>query len=242
MRNVTWLGIIRHGESTGNVAASSAEASGTELIDIAERDADVPLSDVGRQQASAVARWFDGLPVDGRPEAAVVSPYLRAQQTADLALAGLDIPTVRDERLRDRDLGILDLHTVRGIRAEFPAEAARRKRLGKFYYRPPGGESWADVLLRLRSLLRDVDEDHSGQRVLLVGHDALVSLLRYVMEEMDEPTLMASVKEITIANCSITSWRQDGRTYEPELFNYVEHLRRDDDARPTTERSVDADV
>ena len=35
----------------------------------------------------------------------------------------------------------------------YPDEAKRRDLLGKFYYRPPGGESWADVALRIRSVL-----------------------------------------------------------------------------------------
>ncbi|MEP6695909.1 MAG: hypothetical protein ABJA34_03415 [Pseudonocardiales bacterium] len=51
------------------------------------------------------------------------------------------------------EIGILDLHTTAGVLGRFPEEAARRNRLGKFYHRPPGGESWADVSLRLRSLI-----------------------------------------------------------------------------------------
>ena len=43
--------------------------------------------------------------------------------------------------------------TRSGIREQYPEEAQRRDLLGKFYYRPPGGESWADVALRVRSLL-----------------------------------------------------------------------------------------
>jgi len=44
-------------------------------------------------------------------------------------------------------------------------EAARRARLGKLYYRPPGGESWADVALRLRSFLSELrDVRHRYQQ------------------------------------------------------------------------------
>jgi probable phosphoglycerate mutase len=240
MHQLQWIGIIRHGESVGNVAASTAERAGDDLIDITERDADVPLSDLGREQATAVGKWLAGLDEDDRPQLAVVSPYLRARQTAELALADLDIPTVRDERLRDRELGILDLHTVHGINAKFPEESTRRKRLGKFYYRPPGGESWADVLLRVRSLLRDVAEDHPGERVLFFAHDAVVSLFRYVLEQLDEEELMAAAKKTTIANCSVSSWRWADGAWQTELFNEVEHLRQDDQARPTAEEGVDA--
>ena len=240
MHQLKWIGIIRHGESVGNVAATAAEEKGSDLIDITERDADVPLSDLGEKQAEAVAGWLDDLPDGERPEVVIVSPYLRARQTAEIALGGLDIPSVRDERLRDRELGVLDLHTVHGIQSKFPEESERRQRLGKFYYRPPGGESWADVLLRIRSLLRDVTQDHADQRVLFFAHDAVVSLFRYVLEGLDEEELMAGAKESPIANCSISSWRWTDTAWSNELYNDVEHLQQDEEAHPTAEEGVDA--
>jgi probable phosphoglycerate mutase len=241
MRHVSWIGIVRHGESTGNVAASRAETDGAEVIDIAERDADVPLSDTGKQQAEAVGRWL-GDPSTPRPDLVVVSPYLRTRQTAEIALQGLDVPRVLDERLRDRELGILDRLTTAGVAARLPDESQRRSRLGKFYYRPPGGESWADVLLRLRALLRDIDHDHPGERVLLVAHDASVSMLRYVLEDMDEPALMESARQVTIANCSISSWSRADTNWKPELFNDVTHLEQAADTHPTAQEDIDADL
>src|SRR3954470_7076622 len=160
MEQFRWLAVVRHGQSTGNVIAEHAEVGGLEAIDIPQRDADVPLSDTGREQAAAVGAWFAARPAGERPEIAVVSPYLRARQTAELAVAGLAVPMVVDERLRDRELGVLDLLTGRGVHARLPDEARRRQWLGKFYYRPPGGESWTDVLLRLRAVLREIRGGH----------------------------------------------------------------------------------
>lgn len=228
MAELDWLGVIRHGESTGNVAAARAEAAGEEQIDIPERDADVPLSGTGREQAQAVGRWLAELPAEERPEVVVVSPYRRTQQTAELLVGSAGIPMTRDERLRDRELGILDLLTWQGVHARLPDEAARRSRLGKFYYRPPGGESWADVTLRLRSLLGDLRRDHDGGRVLLVGHEAVVFLLRYLIEDLSEPELMELAVDKSIGNCSITTWRRgsDGALTIAD-FNRTDHLRRE---------------
>lgn len=72
------LWIVRHGESAGNVARDLAHASGLGRIDIAERDVDVPLSDLGEEQARALGRWFADQPVGERPEVVLTSPYLRA--------------------------------------------------------------------------------------------------------------------------------------------------------------------
>lgn len=235
------LWIVRHGESTANVAASAAEQSGAELIELTHRDADVPLSPTGEEQARATGRWLAGLPESRRPDQAVVSPYLRAVRTAELALASTGIPVVRDERLRDRELGILDGLTGHGVRQRYPDEAARRARLGKFYYRPPGGESWTDVALRLRTLLGDLRRDHPGRRVLLFGHDALVLLTRYLIDQLTEAELMALTRGQVIANCSITGWSADehGRL-TLDVFNDVSHLHRQG-APPTREDEVHAE-
>ncbi|SCF10557.1 Broad specificity phosphatase PhoE [Micromonospora coriariae] len=241
MAELATLWIIRHGESTANVAATEAESNGADLIGLTHRDADVPLSPTGEEQARATGRWLAGLPVDRRPDVAVVSPYLRAVSTAELALHGTGVPVSRDERLRDRELGVLDGLTGHGVRRRFPDEAERRTRLGKFYYRPPGGESWTDVALRLRALLGDLRRDHAGQRVLLFGHDALVFLLRYLVEGLTEAELMALTREHVIANCSITDWSADdeGRL-TPGGFNEVGHLRRHG-AQSTREDEVHAE-
>lgn len=171
----------------------------------------------------------------------MVSPYLRAVSTAELALYDTGVPVSRDERLRDRELGILDGLTGHGVRQRFPDEAERRARLGKFYYWPPGGEAWTDVALRLRALLGDLRRDHAGQRVLLFGHDALVFLLRYLVEGLTEPELMELTRAHVIANCSITDWSADvdGRL-RLGGFNEVGHLRRQG-AEPTKEDEVHAE-
>lgn len=148
---VTRLLLIRHGESEGNVAASEAERTGSSVIALDVRHADVELSATGREQAEALGTWLRSVADD--VDEYWVSPYCRARQT--LAIALNDVPTASqapvDERLRDRELGILDLLTWQGVQELHPEEAARRRHLGKFSHRPPGGESWADVALRLRS-------------------------------------------------------------------------------------------
>jgi broad specificity phosphatase PhoE len=201
---VDWIGLIRHGESTGNVAREVAESAGHEVIDITERDADVPLSDQGERQGRALGRWFAALPREQWPDLVVCSPYRRAIDTARLTVSGRPRSRV-DERLRDRELGVLDLLTSHGVARRHPDERARERRLGKFYYRPPGGESWADVALRLRSLLRDLD----GRRVLLFGHEITAFLLRYLLEGLPERDITAFARNSVVPNGSLTSWRRE---------------------------------
>lgn len=209
----TELVLVRHGQSTGNLADAHAHATHSDVVDIAERDADVPLSPLGRAQAEAVGHWLaTASDAPAPPEVVVCSPYDRAHDTAraivEAARAeGHDVPEPRtDERLRERDLGWWDGLTGPGVRTRFPEEAARRQRIGKFYYRPPGGESWCDVALRVRSVLSSLREEHAGRRVLLVSHQAVIMNFRLVLEGLDERRLLAIDAEDPLANCSVTSY------------------------------------
>ena len=222
----TTLLLVRHGESLGNLAAARAEAERSEVVEVATRDADTPLSDRGRDQARALGTFLASLDPDERPEVVWCSPYVRARETARIALeeAGLELPVRLDERLRDRELGILDRLTWRGVQARHPSEAERRRHLGKMYHRPPGGESWADVALRARAALGDLLPRDAGRRVLVVVHDAVVMLLRYVLEELTEAELMEIVRERSIRNASLTRLDRGDDRWELTVFDDVAHL------------------
>lgn len=208
------LWIVRHGESAGNVARDAAHAAGLGRIDLAERDVDVALSRRGEEQADALGRWFADLPAGERPEVVLSSPYERAKQTAMRVKAqgGLVEDAVIqcvDERLREREFGILDRLTTLGIHELHPEQAELRKALGKFYHRPPGGESWCDVILRLRSALDTISLHHSGQRVMIVAHQVVVLCFRYLLENMSETDILAIDAQGDVANCAVTEYAFD---------------------------------
>jgi probable phosphoglycerate mutase len=211
------LWIVRHGESAGNIARALAYARDLDRIDVGARDVDIPLSDLGREQATALGRWFAAMPQSERPEVVLASPYARARDTALLveAAGGLAAEVIAhcvDERLREREFGVLDRLTARGIRNLHPEQAELRTAIGKFYHRPPGGESWCDVILRLRSALDTLSLHHAGRRVLIVGHQAVVLCLRYLLEGLDEAQVLAIDKAGEVANCAITEYRlQEGQ-------------------------------
>jgi broad specificity phosphatase PhoE len=220
-----WLTLVRHGESTGNLAYQAVLGTDAEESGITERDADIPLSEAGRAQAAALGSWLAGLPEDERPTRVLVSPYLRTVDTARIALgrAPFDVEVRVDERLRDREQGILEGLTPLGVRRRHPEEAARLDRLGKFYYRPPAGESWADLALRLRSFYGDLQRDAAGERVLVAAHDAIVVMTRYLVEDLSEREVM-DIEKTPVANCSVTRWRQDGERLVAVAYNDCAHL------------------
>ncbi|MDB5078704.1 MAG: Histidine phosphatase family protein [Chloroflexi bacterium] len=227
--------IVRHGESAGNVAHYLAHQQNKPFIEIdAARDMDVPLSALGHRQAEAVGRWFGSLPPQEQPTTILSSSYLRAKDTArGLAeAAGWDLDTIQlttDERLREREFGILDRLTTMGIEQKYPDQAVMRRSLGKFYYRPPGGESWCDVILRLRSVIDTITREYRGERVLIVCHTVVVLCFRYLLERLDEEQVLAIDRKQEVANCSVTSYCFDqalGKNgkLKLNLFNFVAPL------------------
>ncbi|HEY0085953.1 MAG TPA: histidine phosphatase family protein [Allosphingosinicella sp.] len=219
---------MRHGQSAGNVARDAADAAGLGVIDIQIRDVDVPLSELGHRQADALGRWFASLPEDERPEVTLVSPYTRARQTAKaICQAGGVAESARqpivDERLREREFGLWDRLTTAGVREKYPEQAEQRTLLGKFYHRPPGGESWADVILRLRSALDTVSLHHADRRVLIVCHQVVVLCLRYILEEMDEAQILEIDKAGDVVNCGVCEYDfepDDAASCAPALARY----------------------
>ncbi|MBA3519367.1 MAG: histidine phosphatase family protein [Rhizobiales bacterium] len=229
------LWVVRHGESAGNVARDAAHAAGLTQIDIADRDVDVSLSALGEEQSRALGRWFANMGVQERPEIVLTSPYRRSCRTAELIrISGGLAPNpevIVDERLREKEFGILDRLTRSGIEQQYPEQAEFRRLLGKFYHRPPGGESWCDVILRLRSALDTVSLHHSGRRVLIVGHQVVVLCMRYLLEDLNEEQILSIDAEADVANCAVTEYAFDpGRGKDGGLtlqrYNFVAPLER----------------
>jgi broad specificity phosphatase PhoE len=216
------LWLVRHGESAANVARNAAFAAGAEEVAIAQRDPDVPLSALGGRQATALGRWFASRSASERPTVVLASPYERARATAEhIVRAGAPVTygtfgvddILVDERWREKELGLFFRVTQQGVERRYPEQWALREELGAFYYRPPNGESGADVVLRVRAAIDALKRDHAGERVLVVCHQITILCARYVLERLTEAELDAAWRRYDIGNCSLTEYRPgaDGR-------------------------------
>ncbi|GAB3391822.1 histidine phosphatase family protein [Massilia agri] len=225
-----WL--VRHGQSAGNVARELAEASAGHRIDIADRDVDVPLSELGERQSQALGSWFAALPPEQQPTVVLHSPYVRAAETANILMQRLDrdkLVVESDERLREKEFGILDRLTTHGIAHHYPELYEQRQHVGKFYFRPPGGESWCDVILRLRSVIDTLNREYCRERVLIVAHQVTVNCFRYLFERMSEKAILDFDRAGDVPNCSVTSYEYDptlgkGGHLALRLVNFVAPL------------------
>ncbi len=215
---------VRHGESEANVAYRQA---GDDPLVYERGDDEVTLTGVGRTQAAALGRLLAALPAAETPELVWCSPYLRARETWAVAQetwgAGA-LPLMVDERLRDREWGLLAPYNEAAIERRFPEELARLRAEGEYRYRPPQGESFADVAARLRDLLTDLRARARGQRVLIVAHDSVVLVLRHVIAEAPDTELAALAEFAPILNASVSTWHATDGRLTLLHYNTVHHL------------------
>jgi len=214
------LVIVRHGQSERNVAKEQAKASGAETTWGGNlRDLDTPLTPLGVQQAIQTGRFLRG-----RASFDVIfsSPYMRTLQTSQhIAEEFNPAPRIMlEERVREIEFGILDGLTHHGVKERYPQEWARREREGKYWYRPPGGESRPDVALRVHSFLGALTRDYRQKKVLVVCHSVVVLIFRRLLERWDEAKYLEVDHEEDVLNCGITTYRYDAAAHRLELDGY----------------------
>jgi broad specificity phosphatase PhoE len=127
------------------------------------------LSSLGRARAQELGarRRDDGL------AAVFTSDLRRAVETAEIAFAGSDLPVHEDARLRECNYGELNGRPVAEV------DALRATRIDDPF---PAGESYRQVVARVRSFLRDLSPTFDGKRVLLIGHSATRWSLAHLLQ------------------------------------------------------------
>jgi broad specificity phosphatase PhoE len=152
--------LARHGESLCNAERRF------------QGHTDVALSPRGRAQAEALGRGLRGY----RVQAAYVSPFSRAVETAELALRGTGISLVVVEELRELSLGTWEGCTVDEVRARDGDPYVAWVR-APHDCPPPGGEPLPVVSERVRAGLDRIAAAHSdGDDVLVVAHGGVISV------------------------------------------------------------------
>jgi probable phosphoglycerate mutase len=177
---------------------------------------DAALSEEGRAQARALGARLAGEPIS----AVYASPMSRAQETADLIVAGRGLRVVAVPELRETDHGHWEGKTREEIRAAFPDEYARWER-DPFTFAPSNGETGLQVLARaLPAFLAIVGRHHDGA-VLLVSHKATI---RLVIGELLGVELRGYRDRLDMSPCGLNILDvKSGAEARLVLFNDVSH-------------------
>jgi broad specificity phosphatase PhoE len=204
------LVIMRHATTEANLKRLYQD---DDIVVNETRDADAHLTEAGREEARRTGRHLNQY---GKFDVLYVSPYVRTRETAAILLEQLQAapPLVLEERIREKEFGVLEGMSRGARRKFFPEEMDRRGKVGKYYYRPPGGESYPDVNLRLHSFLGTLVREHAGRRVLVVTHSVVVLLFRRLLERLEEKEVLELDRHHEVKNASLLVYElgaRDGR-------------------------------
>jgi NAD+ kinase len=179
------LVLVRHGESEGNEAVRRARGGDDSLL-LRLRDHHSSfwrLTDAGVEQARRSGDWLREAFPEGFHRH-LTSEYVRAMQTA----AWLELPgaewTLHPD-LRERSWGDLDRLTQAERRERF-ASSLQERAASPFYWRPPNGESMADVCARLIALFHGLRHECPHGRAILVCHGEAIGAFRAKLEQMSQ--------------------------------------------------------
>lgn len=213
------LVLIRHGETTWNRRR------------VLQGHTDVPLSEVGLEQARRLVRGVEGL----RPPTVLFSSDLqRARKTAEPIAAALGVAITERFSLRERCFGAFEGCPWEDIQQRL-REAAIQAGLDDHNFRPPGGESRADVEQRLGQLLAEIDAFSEDDSVWVVSHGGVVrNLLRMLVGEHAAHLTTG----FTIPNASVSILQRGPVGWSPVRLVDTRHLREVDPAAALDEAAA----
>ncbi len=162
---------------------------------------DAPLIEEGRRQAREANESFDGAPFD----VVISSPLSRALETAEI-IAGVSRDDIMvEEGCTERSFGEMEGLTPAQVRERLPQ--VRYVRIGHVDYslNPPGGETFEQLHERARRFLDRTLELHSGQKIVLFGHENFLQQLHGVIRGLGP---MESL-ERAILNCELNQFCLD---------------------------------
>lgn len=151
--------IMRHGQAISNVKS---------MCSCWPEKFKNPLTKLGRE---AIKKSAINL-IDKKIDLIFVSSLLRTQQTAEIVGMLLKVKPKTDKRLREIGFGIYNNKKLEGMWKYFKTEEERIRQ------RPPKGETYAEILERMMSCLKDIDKKYKGKNILIVSHEGPLFLLQ----------------------------------------------------------------
>ncbi len=228
MRYPKLLVLVRHGETYVNAGRGEKDyiPEGDERL-LTTPDHLTELTSRGKSQADATGIGMKDM--FGSFDCLIDSGYVRAVETGQRILSAYDSEErkrthiIHHVLLREKERGYTFNMTEAQANEYFPWLQRYLEVTGRFYARPPGGESHADICLRAGLLLKELGKEWAGKKVLLVCHGHSIRALRYHLEGLTVEQYCAMIKPGSIRNCGIFAYRfdQNRNLLVPEMSNEV---------------------
>jgi probable phosphoglycerate mutase len=194
--SATTLLLLRHGETKYSVAKRFSGTGGD----------DVGLTEHGRTQAEAAAALLAKRPDRFDFAAVVSSPLRRTRETAEVVADVLGLPVTIEDGFAETAFGDWDGLTFAEVRDGWPRQLDEW--LASTSVAPPDGESFDDVLRRVRAARDRVIRTHAGRPVVVITHVTPIKLLTCMA--LDVPARTIFRMELPPGSTTELQWYADG--------------------------------
>ena len=204
--STTKLCLIRHGETTWNAERRL------------QGHTDIPLNTKGVQQASQMAQAIKNTKLSFN--ALYTSDLKRAVDTANAIVELFGVKARVDSALRERHFGALQGLMIQEAPLLQPAiwQAHISRDLE---HDLDGGESITQFALRVQTVLDKIQEQHSGQTILLVSHGGTLDMVYRIASKQ----ALRTERVASVPNASF-NWitHQEGEGWSVERWADTRHL------------------
>ena len=188
------LFMVRHGQTTGNVAG------------LIYGQVDYPLTQKGRDQAAAIRPILEKIQFDR----VYSSDLSRAIETQQIAVPGVD--GIRTPLLREFDVGRLTNVPYAEAEEKYALQLEDARTNGYDWF---GGESYDQILGRMREFLKLLESDPCENVIAFTHNGMLGFMLQVVLGVHFSRTAVKS------ANCAIQVFEFDGQQWKLLAWNYM---------------------
>lgn len=202
---MTTVILLRHGESVANSRG------------IIAAQLDMPLSDVGRQQAKLAAKY---IAENYRIDKIYSSDLSRAYDTASAVAEKLNMEIIKTKALREIYAGIWEGMKYTDIAVKYAEDyKIWLEDIGRS--RPTGGESAEELGIRIMSELNRIADENEGKTILAVTHATVIRAAQTIIE-------YSSIEKMQgcdfVSNASVNIFVRENDKWEVFVTSIDEYL------------------
>ena len=196
---MTRLFLVRHGENRANLTK-----------EFSHRLVDHPLTPKGVLQAQGTAAYF----LDKDVDHVFTSPLKRARETAEVIAAATGATLSVLESFREVDVGRLEREHPTPENWALHNDIIRGWWEGEHHLRFPEGESYEELLERVREGYKEALRGRDGQTLVIVAHGGSLTLpLKSLCKDVNVDTLRSAAHH----NCAVSELSAALQNGEPNL-------------------------
>lgn len=203
---MTKIYLARHGQDRDN------------QMGILNGHRDMPLTEIGIDQAEQISQKIkdSGIIFDK----VYSSPLQRAYQTAKIISDKMNLNTPeKTDLLIERDFGAMTGKSINDVETLCSPDILKTDTI-TYFLSPEGAETFPDLIVRAKKLLKFIEEKHSGQNILLITHGDIGKMIYTAYYNLE---WLQVLKMFHFGNSELLLLSEDSKPEDSHVFKIEQH-------------------